>query len=139
MQKDIVSYFNKRPRIGTLSTSDNNGNVDVAIFGSTRMVDENTIVFETAKNRTFENLLENPKAVFFILEPGQTMPDWKGIRVYLKMIGYSTEGIELNEAKEAVAKRAGSEAAKSIYATVKFEITEVRPVVDNGQHWENTI
>lgn len=139
MQKDIVSYFNKRPRIGTLSTSDHNGNVDVAIFGSTRMVDDNSIVFETAKNRTFENLLENPKAVFFILEPGLTMPDWKGIRVYLKMTSFSTEGIELDAAKEAVAKRAGSEAAKSIHATVKLEITEIRPVVDNGQHWENTI
>lgn len=139
MPKDIIAYFNKRPRIGTLSTSDSDGNVDVAIFGSTRMLDAQTIALETAHNRTFANLLVNPKAVFFILEPGVTMPEWKGIRVYLKMTTYLTDGPEFEAARAAVAQRAGETAARNIHATVKFAITEVRPVVDHGQGWEETI
>ena len=40
MSKDLIKYFNKQPRLETLSTSDKNGKVNSAYFGSPRMVDE---------------------------------------------------------------------------------------------------
>ena len=33
----------------------------------------------------------------------------------------------------------GEEAAKMIYAAITFEIYEVRPLVDYGQGWEESI
>jgi hypothetical protein len=38
-----------------------------------------------------------------------------------------------------MAKVAGEEAAKMIYATVSFAITEIRPLIDMGQGWEKSV
>ena len=70
MPANLMEYFNKQPRIGTLSTSSQDGKVDVALIGSPWMVDEKTVIIALAKNRTFSNLQENPHAVYMIMEPG---------------------------------------------------------------------
>ncbi len=51
MSAKLMEYFNKNPRLGTLSTSSKDGKVNVACFGSPHMVDEKTVVISTAKNR----------------------------------------------------------------------------------------
>ncbi len=139
MSAKLMEYFNKAPRLGTLSTSSKDGKVDAALFGSPRMIDEKTVVMATAKNRTFANLQENPSAVFMIMEPGKGVSDWKGVRVYLKMKEYSTSGKMLDMIKSQIAKLAGEEAANRMYASVTFEISEVRPLIDFGQGWEKSI
>ena len=139
MSKILMDYFNKQPRMGCMSTSGKDGNVDVACFGSPRMVDEKTVVMALRKNRTFDNLQENPNAVFMIMEPAKTSSEWKGIRVYLKMKGYETSGEKIEKARAQTAKAVGEEAARAIYAAVTFEIGEVRPIVDLGQGWEKSI
>jgi hypothetical protein len=139
MSKKLMDYFNKQPRLGTLSTSGKDGKVNVAYFGSPRMVDEKTVVMGIGKNRTFANLQENPHAVFMIMEPGKVISEWKGVRVYLKMKEYQTSGETLDQIKTQIAQRAGEAAAKIIYAAVIFEVNEVRPFADFGQGWEKSI
>ena len=139
MNAKLMDYFNKQPRLGCMSTSGKDGKVNVACFGSPRMVDEKTVVMALRKNRTFDNLRENPNAVFMIMEPGKTSSEWKGVRVYLKMKEYETSGEKIEKARAQAAKAAGEEAAKAIYAAVTFEIGEVRPIVDLGQGWEKSI
>ncbi|TAH58023.1 MAG: pyridoxamine 5'-phosphate oxidase family protein, partial [Methanosarcina mazei] len=80
MTSKLMDYFNKQPRIGVLSTSSKDGQVDSAVFGSPQMTDEKTVVVATGKNRTFANLQENPYAMFLIMEPGADIMAWKGIR-----------------------------------------------------------
>ena len=138
MNKSLMEYFNKQPRLGCMSTSGKDGKVNVACFGSPRMVDERTVVMALRKNRTFDNLRENPNAVFMIMEPGKTSSEWKGVRVYLKMKDYETSGEKIEKARAQAAKARGEEAAKAIYAAVTFEIGEVRPIVDLGQGWEKS-
>ena len=77
--------------------------------------------------------------MFLIMEPGAEIMDWKGIRVYMKMKESATSGEMLDMIKGQIAKIAGEEAAKIIYATATFEIIELRPLVDMGQGWENSI
>jgi hypothetical protein len=139
MSTKLMEYFNKQPRLGCVSTSGKDGKVNVACFGSPRMVDEKTVVMALRKNRTFDNLKENPNAVFMIMEPGKTSSEWKGIRVYLKMKEYQTSGEKLEKMRAQTAKAVGEEAAKAVYAAVTFEIEEVRPIVDIGQGWEKSI
>ena len=134
-----MDYFNKQPRLGTLSTSSRDGKVNVAYFGSPRMVDEKTVTMGLGKNRTFTNLQENPHAVFMIMEPGKTISEWKGVRIYLKMLECQTSGENLNQLKAQIAKAAGEAAAKIIYASVTFEVSEIRPFADFGQGWEKSI
>ncbi len=129
-RKELMEVFNKRPRIGTLSTANKAGEVNVAVFGYPVMTDENTVVMGLGKNRTYRNLLENPNAVFIVLEPGKGLFDWKGARVYLKVLEMDTSGPFYTQIKESIRKVAGDQAASIIYAAVKFEITEVRPIID---------
>ncbi len=139
MYDKLMEYFNKQPRIGTLSTSAKDGKVDVAYFGSPRMIDGKTVVMAVRKNQTFANLQENPNAVFMILEQAGGPPGWKGVRVYLKLTDYQTSGEKLEMMKKAIAEKAGEETAKSMHAALIFEITAVRPLMDVGQGWEKSI
>ena len=81
-----MEYFNKQPRLGTLSTAGKNGKVNVAYFGSPHMTDEKTVFMGLGKNRTFANLQENPNAVFMIMEPGNSLLAWKGVRKWLRIV-----------------------------------------------------
>jgi len=139
MSAKLMEYFNRTPRLGTLSTASKNGKVDVAYFGSARMIDEKTVFMGCGKNRTFANLQENPNAVFVIMEPGKSPPEWKGVRVYLKMTECQTSGKKLDTLKAQVAQKAGEAAAKMIHAAITFEVTELRPFADFGQGWEKSI
>ena len=131
-RKEIVDLFNKRPRIGSLSTANSKGEVNVAVFGSPQMVDENTVVMGIGKNRSFRNLQENPKAVFVVVEPGKTVMDWKGARVSLEAVDIETGGGFYDQIKENIGKAAGKQAADMIHAAIRFKITETRPIVDMG-------
>jgi hypothetical protein len=140
MSKELMDFFNKQPRLGTLSTSDKSGKVDSAYFGSPRMVDEKTIVMGSGSNRTLGNLRENPNAVFLIMEPGKSVPEWKGVRIYVTMKECETEGPKLDQIRAAIAEKIGAEAAKKmIHAALTFEVMEIRPLADFGQSWEKSI
>ena len=160
-----MEYFNKNPRTGVLSTSSKDGRVDSAVFGSPQMVDEKTVIIATAMNRTLSNLIENPYAVYLIMEPINqdqseiaakvadtkaqsgniqeqlhlSVMDWKGVRVYMKMKDYTTSGEMLEMFRSQVAKFVGEEASKLIQAIVTLEIYEVRPLIDFGQGWESSL
>jgi hypothetical protein len=139
MSEKLMEYFNKMPRLGTLSTASKAGKVDVAYFGSARMIDEKTIFIGCGKNRTFANLQENPNAVFMIMEPGKSPPEWKGVRLYLKMTDCQTSGKKLDMLRAQISEKAGAAAAKMMYAAITFEIEELRPFADFGQGWEKSI
>jgi len=129
-RKELMTLFNKQPRIGTLSTANKLGDVNVAVFGSPRMIDENTVVMGIGENRSFRNLQRNPKAVFIVMEPGETVMDWKGARVYLEAVDVEMSGEFYNKIKHDIAKAVGQQGADMIHAAIRFNITEVRPLVD---------
>jgi len=139
MPSKLMEYFNKSPRLGTLSTADKAGKVDSAVLGSPRMTDEKTVVVGLGKNRTLSNLQQNPHAVFLVMEPGATLKDWKGIRVYLEAKNIAKSGPVLDNYKAQMAKVAGEDAAKMMAAVVKFGVVEVRPLIDMGQGWEKSV
>jgi predicted pyridoxine 5'-phosphate oxidase superfamily flavin-nucleotide-binding protein len=134
-----MEYFNRQPRIGTLSTADRDGKVDVAPMGSPRMVDEKTVVMALAENRTLANLRENPHAVYMIMLPGEGIFDWKGVRVYMRMRSCETSGEAIDAMRREISKAIGEAAAGMLRASVTFEVEEVRPIVDMGQGWVRSI
>ena len=140
MSKELMAYFNKQPRLGTLSTANQEGKVDVAYFGSAQMVDEKTVVVGMGDNRTLSYLKENPNAVYMIMEPGDKPITWKGVRVYLKMTDCQTSGTKLDGIRAQIAQKVGAEIAnKMIHAYIAFEIQEIRPFADFGQSWMKSI
>ena len=139
MSRDLKEYFNKTPRLGALATASRDGKVDVAYFGSAQMLDEKTIFMGCGKNRTLAYLQENPNAVFMIMEPGPTPPEWKGFRVYLKMTECQTSGEKLDSLKAQLRAKAGEGAANMMHAAITFAVQEIRPFADFGQDWEKSI
>jgi hypothetical protein len=119
-REELMALFNKHPRIGTLSTANKLGDVNVAVFGSPRMIDENTVVMGIGENRSFRNLQRNPKAVFIVM------------RVYLEAVDIETSGEFYDQMKHDIAMAAGQQAADMIHAAIRFGITELRPIVDLG-------
>lgn len=139
MSESLMEYFNKQPRLGVLSTSNKAGEVDSAYFGSSRMIDGSTMMVALGKNKTFANLQENPNACYMIMEPGKSIFEWKGLRIYLKMTECQTSGDAVDMMKKQITEKAGEAAGKMIYAVVKFSVTSVRPLADFGQGWEKSI
>jgi hypothetical protein len=129
-RKEVQELFNHRPRNLLLATSDRKGGVNVAVYGSPKMIDEETVVLATRDCRSYQNLRENPQAAMFVAEPGEIGRTTKGIRFYLELTATETEGALLEGFRKDVAGRAGKEAAEAICAALRFRVTEVRPVVD---------
>jgi len=74
-----------------------------------------------------------------IMEPGKTLTEWKGVRLYVKMTDCSTAGEKLDKMKAKIEARAGQAASKMIYAALTFEVQEIRPLADFEQGWEKSI
>jgi hypothetical protein len=52
---------------------------------------------------------------------------------------YATSGPQLDIYKSQTAKIVGEQAADMIKMLATFEVTEVRPLIDFGQGWEESI
>ena len=130
-RKEIIAFFNERPRNCLLCTANKKGEPNVAAYGSPRMIDEDTIVLAARKRRSFRNLQENPRAAILVAEASEIKNDSKAVRIYLELIATETEGDLLNEFKKTVGERIGKEAAASLHAAMRFKITEVRSLVES--------
>ena len=139
MTVELMEYFNRQPRLGVISTSGKDGRVDSAVYGSPQMIDEKTVIVALARGRTWANLQDNPHAVYMIMQPGEGLMDWMGVRVYLKMREYADSGPKLEAYKREAAKIVGQEAAGMIAVLATFEVEEIRPLIDFGQGWEKGI
>jgi hypothetical protein len=128
-RKQVMKMFNRKTRIGALATTNNRGDVDIAVFGSPRMIDEDTVIMAIGDNRTFQYLQENPKASFIVVEPGESPTDWKGARLYLEMDSFERYGELLDSFRENIRKVAGDKSANAITAGIRFKITDVRPLI----------
>jgi len=128
-RKAVMEMFNKKTRIGALATSNKNGDVNAAVFGSPQMIDENTVIMAIGNNRTFKNLQENPKASFIVMEPGETPAHWKGVRLYLEVDEFERYGEVLDSFRENIRKVAGKKSADAIAAAIRFKIVDLRPLI----------
>ena len=128
-RKQVMKMFNKKTRIGALATADKNGAVNAAVFGSPRMIDEDTVIMAIGDNRSFQNLQENPKASFIVIEPGTSPTEWRGARLYLEMDSLERYGEMLDSFRENIRKVAGDASANAIVAAVRFKVTNVRPLI----------
>ena len=129
-RKDVMRMFNKEARIGVLATSDKSGNVNAAVFGSPRMIADDTVIMAIGENRSYRNLQENPKATFIVVEPGGNPQEWQGARVYLEVDSLERYGELLDSFREKIRKIAGNDAANAITAAIRFKITDVRTLID---------
>jgi len=132
-RKEVMEMFNKKSRIGALATSNKNGDVNAAVFGSPQMINEDTIIMAIGDNRSFNYLQENPKASFIVIEPGESPANWKGVRLYLEVAELERYGEVLDSFRENIRKVAGKKSADAITAAIRFKIVDVRPLIASSE------
>ena len=131
-RQELMHMFNSPNRLGTMSTSDEEGNLNAGVFNSLRMIDEDTAVMALGGNRSLQNLQKHPKAVFVFFEPDPDPLHWKGARVYMVVDKIEREGELFDKLVKQVREAAGDQAADGIRAAVTFKIEDARPIIDMG-------
>ena len=132
ISEKVKEYLSSAERMNVLSTSNKSGENNVAIFGSVRLADDNTIMMMLGNNKTFSNLQENPHAALLVVMPGKSGLETEGCRVYLKLRKVE-DGGEIFDRMKAEIKAKIGDAAEILQHLVIFDIVGVRPIVDMGQ------
>jgi hypothetical protein len=123
----VKAYFETAEGIGILSTADGAGNVDAAIYAKPHVVDSETVTFVMRQRRTFDNLRDNPKAVYLFIEKA---PGYRGKRLYLEKIGEESDPQVVGPARHR-ARGHGVDADEAQLVT--FRITRIRPLVGDTE------
>lgn len=121
----MKEYFENTNGTAILATSDNQGNVDAAIYARPHVIDENTVAFIMNDHLSRKNLCSNPKAVYLFMEEG---PGYNGKRLYLTKIKESDD----QQLIESMRKRKTAHACEkgdTKRFLVYFNIDKVRPLI----------
>lgn len=78
---ELKEYFESTEGFGVLSTADENGKVNAAVYTKPHVIDDEHVAFIMGDKLTHANTQKNPHAVFLFREEG---PGYKGKRLYLK-------------------------------------------------------
>ena len=87
----IGDYFGTAKGTGVLATADSKGVVDIAIYATPHVIDDETVAFIMADKLTHHNLQSNPHAAYLFME-GEDK--YKGKRLFLtnlQDLGINTE------------------------------------------------
>lgn len=79
---NLHDYFNEKSGFGILSTSNNEGEVNSAVYAKPHVIDGNTIAFIMRDRLTHKNILVNPQAHYMFIEHNH---GFHGIRLSVTM------------------------------------------------------
>ncbi len=131
--QELTELLDRPSSHATLSTCDSEGNPNSALFGSLRITDGNRVVLGLGDNRTLQNLSVNPHGAILVFEPGDSLPAWRGARLYVEVVSIERSGALLDGMIQDITKAAGRAAGRMIKAAVTFRITHSRPLIDFGR------
>ena len=80
---DLKNYFSDIEGVGILSTADNHGKVDSAVYARPHVFDDGTIAFIMRDRLTHHNIQENPYACYLFIEAER---GYRGVRLFLRRI-----------------------------------------------------
>jgi len=80
---ELKDYFENTKGLGVLSTADNDGKVNSAIYSRPHVMEDGSLAFIMRDRLTHRNSESNPNAVYLFREDG---PGYNGKRLYLTKI-----------------------------------------------------
>jgi hypothetical protein len=121
----LKDYFTDAKGIGVLATSDNSGEVDVAIYARPHFIDDQTVAFIMADRLSHRNLQSNPHAAYLFVEEGE---GYEGKRLHLSRIAEETDPQKIESMRRRpLPVECGVESEAKFL--VHFRIDRVRPLV----------
>lgn len=125
----LEDYFENTKGVGVLSTADDKGKVNAAVYGRPHFADEHTVAFIASDRLTRANLQKNLSAIYLFKEDGS----YKGYRLYLTKTREEKDSplIEIIRRKKykGIARKDNMESKFLIY----FEVDKVLPLIGDGK------
>lgn len=81
----LLQYFEAKSGVGVLSTADENGVLNSAVYARPHVMEDGTLAFIMAAKGSYANLSANPHAAYLFIEEGK---------------GYSGKRLKLTKVKE---------------------------------------
>lgn len=129
---EVKRFFATRDRTNILATSDKEGRVNVAAFGSPALLGEDAMSMMLGDNRTYANLRENGFGAFLVIMHGTTGMGMQGCRLYVSVKSVEDSGDRFDKRMAEIRERIGG-AADMLKHYVEFDVIEARPILDFGQ------
>jgi hypothetical protein len=126
----LREYFEGLKGYGVLATADEDGNVDVAIYATPYVADENTVAFIMADRLTRRNLLSNPHAAYLFKEPGER---FSGKRLFLSMQRELREDEVTDPVLSDKYKKACGDYPGETLSVIYFKVDKTLPLVGEGE------
>jgi hypothetical protein len=118
----LEEYFENTEGIGILSTADDQGNVNCAVYATPHVIDNETIGFIMRPRKSYSYVKSNPRAAYMFMEEESA---YRGIRLTLEKVGENSDPEDVNELRRSF--RGGADEGPS--TIVNFKVTEIRPLV----------
>ena len=127
---DLREYFEGAKGLGVLATADDQGRVDVAVYASPHVMDNNTIAFIMPDRLTHHNLQSNAHAAYLFKENG---PGYKGVRLFLKKLREEQDSELLHSIrrKKYASEKGEEEASRYL---VFFTVEQTLPLIGAGKN-----
>jgi hypothetical protein len=125
---DLKTYFSETKGHGVLSTANDQGEVDAAMFASPHVMDDGSVAFIMQDRLTHANLLSNPHAAYLFIESDPAGgKKWAGKRLFLRMIDE-----ECDTERLYAMRRHARDPGQKVRYLVFFEVTKVLPLAGAG-------
>jgi hypothetical protein len=118
----LEEYFENTEGVGILSTADDQGNVNCAVYATPHVIDKETIGFIMRPRKSYSYVKSNPRAAYMFMEEESA---YRGIRLTLEKVGENSDPEDVDELRRSF--RGGADEGPS--TIVNFKVTEIRPLV----------
>ena len=125
----LDDYFEKTNGVGVLSTADDKGKVNAAIYGRPHFTDEHTVAFIASDRLTHANLKKNPSATYLFKEDGS----YKGCRLYLTKTHEEKDSALIEKIRRKKYKGIGCKDKTESKFLIYFKVDKVLPLIGNGK------
>ena len=123
----LQEYFAGQSGVGVISTANNKGEVNSAVYAKPHVTGRNSIAFITRDKLTRANLQENIKANYLFIEKDR---NFKGVRLYLTM----TEEVQDKELIASLSRRTSvDEGDSNERFLVSFNVERARALIGDEE------
>jgi len=110
---------------GVMATASRGGAVNTAIYAVPQIVDVETLAWGMTDGRTWDNVRENPSAVYTYFAPGE---GFRGVRIGLALLRSEDSGELLEKIRDRAAGASPVDPEK-VRHVAYFRVMETRPLV----------
>jgi len=125
----LEEYFKNISGIGVLSSANEKGKVNAAIYGRPHFMNENTVAFIASDRLTHANLKRNPSAIYLFKEDGS----YKGCRLYLTKTLEEKDSPLIEKIRRKKYKGIESKDNTKSKFLIYFKVDKVLPLIGDGK------